>query len=164
VARERLLLLYPRAWRERYGDEFLALLGEGPLSAREWVDVLRGAMDAWLSSEARPAASSGRLATNGGRTMKLKALMACERRAPQPTLYDAMAGTGVMIGVPLLFLMARGLGWPDGGKAIAGLAVPVALVASMPFWLMKGVPAKVQAVIVGGTLTILAVIGYLSAM
>jgi hypothetical protein len=34
----------------------------------------------------------------------------------------------------------------------------------MPFWLMKGVPAKVQAVIVGGTLTILAVIGYVSAM
>jgi hypothetical protein len=160
---ERLLLLYPRAWRERYGEEFLALLGEGPLSATEWVDVVRGALDAWLSPEVRRAAPSERLATSGGRTMRLKALMACERRSPQVTAFDAVAGAGVMIGVSLLFLAARGLPWPDGGKAVASLAFPVALAASMPFWLMRGVPRKVQAVIVGGTLTILALIGYLSA-
>lgn len=163
MARERLLLLYPRPWRERYGEEFLALLGEGPLSASEWVDVLRGAMDAWLSAEVRGGAPAERLATNGGRTMRLKTLMACERRSAQVTALDGLVGASVMIGTSLLLLMARRWGWPDGGKALAGLSFPVALVVSMPFWLMKGVPPKAQAVIIGGTLTILAVIGYVSA-
>lgn len=29
----RLLKLYPKAWRARYGDEFLELLGEAPPTA-----------------------------------------------------------------------------------------------------------------------------------
>jgi hypothetical protein len=39
VANRRLLLLFPRAWRDRHGEEFLALLGEGSLSASEMKGV-----------------------------------------------------------------------------------------------------------------------------
>ena len=42
-----LILLYPRAWRERYGEEFGALLEERPASVRDVCDVALGALDAW---------------------------------------------------------------------------------------------------------------------
>src|SRR5262245_39871113 len=38
-----LLRLYPRAWRERYGDEFLALIADVGLTWREVVDVIGAA-------------------------------------------------------------------------------------------------------------------------
>ncbi len=44
----RLIALYPAAWRARYGDEFGALLASRPRSPREWVDVVLGAADAHL--------------------------------------------------------------------------------------------------------------------
>ena len=44
----RLVRLYPRAWRDRYEDEFMALLAERPLSPGDVVDSVRGAVDAHL--------------------------------------------------------------------------------------------------------------------
>ena len=44
----RLIALYPAAWRARYGDEFRALLASRPRSPREWVDIVLGAADAHL--------------------------------------------------------------------------------------------------------------------
>lgn len=44
----RLLGLYPRTWRERYGEEFLALISERPPSFADRVDIIRGAVDARL--------------------------------------------------------------------------------------------------------------------
>jgi hypothetical protein len=43
-----LLRLYPGAWRARYGDEMAALLEERPPDRRERLDLIRGALDAWL--------------------------------------------------------------------------------------------------------------------
>lgn len=47
-----LLRLFPRAWRERYQDEFLALVEERPVGPRDVLDILVSATDARL----RPAA------------------------------------------------------------------------------------------------------------
>jgi hypothetical protein len=44
----RLLRLYPLSWRERYAEEFLALISERPPSLADRVDILRGAIDARL--------------------------------------------------------------------------------------------------------------------
>lgn len=43
-----LLRLYPGAWRARYGDEMEALLEERRLDRRERLDLIRGALDAWV--------------------------------------------------------------------------------------------------------------------
>lgn len=43
-----VLRLYPGAWRARYGDEMEALLEERRPTFRERVDLVRGAVDAWL--------------------------------------------------------------------------------------------------------------------
>jgi hypothetical protein len=43
-----LVGLYPRAWRDRYGDEMRALIEIAPLRRRDRADLMRGALDAWL--------------------------------------------------------------------------------------------------------------------
>lgn len=42
-----LLRLYPRAWRERYGEEFLAMVEGRHLSARDLADIVRLAAAEW---------------------------------------------------------------------------------------------------------------------
>lgn len=44
----RIVALYPRAWRARYGEELEALLEAGSLGLRDRVDLVRGALDAHL--------------------------------------------------------------------------------------------------------------------
>lgn len=46
-----LLRLYPRGWRDRYGGEMAALLGDQPLTLRAVTDLLAGAIDARLNSQ-----------------------------------------------------------------------------------------------------------------
>lgn len=46
-----LLRLYPRSWRDRYGEEFEDLLAQRPPSARHRLDIVRGALDAHLHPE-----------------------------------------------------------------------------------------------------------------
>jgi hypothetical protein len=47
----RLVRLYPRAWRDRYEEEFLALLAERPPTLGDLVDTVRGAVDAHLNPQ-----------------------------------------------------------------------------------------------------------------
>jgi hypothetical protein len=47
----RLLGLYPAAWRARYGDELAALLEDRPPSIADRLDIVRGAADAWIHPE-----------------------------------------------------------------------------------------------------------------
>src|SRR5512132_4053000 len=49
MKRQLLLRLYPRAWRERYGEELLAQLeSQRPLRIGVVADLVRGALDAHL--------------------------------------------------------------------------------------------------------------------
>ena len=41
--------LYPPSWRERYGEEYISVLGELEASPRVVLDAVAGAADAWLS-------------------------------------------------------------------------------------------------------------------
>jgi hypothetical protein len=53
----RLVRLYPRAWRDRYEEEFLALLAERPPTLGDLVDTVRGALDAHLNPQAETESS-----------------------------------------------------------------------------------------------------------
>jgi hypothetical protein len=61
----RLVRLYPRAWRERYEEEFIALIEERPASLFDLHDIALGALDAWLrpqvASERRVRGMIGRM-------------------------------------------------------------------------------------------------------
>lgn len=165
---EGLLRLYPRAWRDRYGDEFLDTVGDDGLHAQQMIDIVMGAIDAWLSLDVRRATSSHSTVPNGGGSTMLKSIMACERRAFRASKKDALVAAGVMIVGSLIFsavgTAALRAGWPVTGKFVLSLGFPAPLVLSMPFWMMKGQPWRAQTAIVVGTLAVLVAIGYLSTV
>lgn len=57
----RMVRLYPGAWRERYEEEFAAMIEEMPVTPATLLDIVRGAFDARM----RPQISDGRLRMAG---------------------------------------------------------------------------------------------------
>ena len=47
----RLVRLYPKAWRDRYEEEFVTLLAERPPTVADLLDTVRGAVDAHLNPQ-----------------------------------------------------------------------------------------------------------------
>ncbi|HET8947467.1 MAG TPA: hypothetical protein VFQ07_10825, partial [Candidatus Polarisedimenticolia bacterium] len=129
----RLLQLYPPAWRARYGDEFLATVGEGSLSARNVFDIVMVAIDAWLSSDVRNATRAFSPADGGGTTKPvnrggmpmLKTMLHCGRTGSGVTPRDGLIGAGVMLAVSFglsgLGILAHRSGWPALGEGLKGL-------------------------------------------
>lgn len=163
---ERLLRFYPPAWRARYGDEFLATVGDGPLGARTVFDIVMVAIDAWLSADVRnatrafsPAADAGRPAESGGGMPMLKAMLQCDRARSGVTTRDGLIGAGIMLAMNVLLagggVLLHLSGWPATGEALKSLSFPVSFIVSMPWWLMKGTPRRAQGFIIGVTVLIL---------
>jgi hypothetical protein len=160
--------LYPPAWRARYGEEFLATVGDGSLDVQQTIDIVSAAIDAWFSADVRRATLVSRVAPNKGGPVMLKSLMVCERAQARYTKRDALIGAGVMLGLSLALTtagaLARRAGWSETGEVVVALSLPVSSTLSMPFWLMKGQPWKAQVAIVGVTLALLVAIGYISTL
>lgn len=163
---ETLLRLYPRAWRARYGEEFLATIGPGALGPQQVIDMVSGAIDAWLSADVRRAATPASVARTGGGLMNVKALVACSRNQARYTKRDALIGAGVMVGATVILTtvgtVAQRSGWPATGEALVNLSFTASLMLSMPFWLMKGQPWKAQGVIIGLSVMLLTAATYLA--
>ena len=161
-----LLRLYPRRWRERYADEFIATVGHDKLRAQQVIDIVIGAIDAWLSADVRHATLGAPVAPNGG-PMTVKAVLMCQRTNSRFTTRDSLIGAGVMVAGSAIFsvlgLAARRDGMHVIGEILINVGFLGSLTLSMPFWLMKGQPWKAQVVIVGTTLTLLVAIGYLAS-
>jgi len=165
---EDLVRLYPRAWRRRYGEEFLATVGGGALSVQQVIDIVSGAIDAWLSADVRGASKAYVGPTGEGAPMSWKSMIVCEQTQSRYSTRDGLIGAGVMLGATVVFLVLgialRRAGLQVTGEVLKGVAFPGSLALSMPFWLMKGQPWKAQVVIVGGTLVVLTAIGYLASL
>ncbi len=69
-----LLALYPRAWRDRYGDEFTDLLQARPPSFRDRVDIVIGAIDARVNPQV-PGADERERAVGGDRAARVAAIV-----------------------------------------------------------------------------------------
>jgi len=161
AAAERLLRLYPRAWRARYGEEFLALLRDGRLTSRSVFDVVSGAVDARLSSWRttpgdRDATSH---ASQGGAAVLQTLKLACRNPSPVSTR-DWLVGAGVMLGLTaIVTLIGVGLdktGYIALGQFVIRFGFFVGLQVSLLFTFLKGQPVRVQAVLAGGPLAIVA--------
>ncbi len=158
---QQLVRLYPRAWRERYGDEFVEMVG---LQLQQVIDIVSGAIDAWLSADVRGAARATAQGT-GGTTM-LKTFGICARNETKYTRRDGFIGAAIMIACTLLFVLLGTVlkrnGYDEVAEAVFTNGYLVALNISMPFWLMKGQPRKAQLAIIGGTTAILLAIAALN--
>ena len=67
-----LIRLYPPAWRRRYGQELAELLAAQPASFRTAVDLVAGAVDAWLNPQLSTAVTAAN--ANGAGAMVPKML------------------------------------------------------------------------------------------
>ena len=166
---DHLLRLYPRAWRDRYGDEFLALVGEGPLGLQQIIDIVSGAIDARLSSEVRATAISSGHATQleGGAAVihSLKSLCIHDKPAVL-SKRDAWIGAGVMIAGSIL-LSGLGIaidraGFDTLADAVMAAAFPVSVLLTMPFTFVKGQPWKAQCVLIGIPLAIVIILTWVA--
>jgi hypothetical protein len=163
----QLLQFYPRAWRERYGEEFAEVVGDRRLSVQQVIDIVGGALDAWTSRSVS-ASVRGSVAGNSraGATMVQTLKLKCATRTPRYTTRDAMIGAGVMIGVTFV-LLALGItanrsGYPVLGETLKGLAFPASMLLSMPFYLTKSLSWRAQTVLLGVPMAILIVISYIA--
>jgi len=158
---QQLVRLYPPGWKTRYGDEFVAMVGGDRLSVQQVIDIVSGAIDAWLSSEARRAGAAAPAGAQQGGTMRALSFVCVDsklRYSPR----DAAIGGFVILGASALFaglgFLARrgGLSVTSEFLHVAGL--PAALTLSMPFWILKGQSRRVQLAVVGATLAVAVVV------
>ena len=67
-----LIRLYPPAWRRRYGRELAELLAAQPASFRTAVDLVAGAVDAWLNPQLSTAVTAANAKGAGTMAKMLK--------------------------------------------------------------------------------------------
>lgn len=104
-----LLSLYPRTWRERYGEELSDLIDEAGLTPRVALDVVRGA--------AAERATTARLALAGGGTMVIGPAW----RHPQ-----VWAGAALLVLAPTMaFVLLSILAYQPGATGLITLMEPV---------------------------------------
>jgi hypothetical protein len=156
-----LLALYPPSWRRRYGDELRALLGSQRFSLHVAIDLIGGAIDAWLEPQnipIGPAAVHKEGVAMIGTTMKL----GCGAR---PSREDAWKSAGVNVGGTLLLgalwmWMQRYI--PLENRIYANSFSPMAFLVPMLFSFrytsLKGRSIRAQAIFIGGMIVILTVI------
>ena len=154
------LSLYPRGWRERYGEEFQSLLGDRRLGLGDWIDIVSGAIDArltWRSSHAAARAGAA-----GGRDMAtvIQALKqnACGR--PKVSTTEALVGAAFIIvgsfaSIGLRYwLEARG--YPDAALWARDLGFPITYAIVVNAMFLKGQSWAAHAVLTG---TLFAIFG-----
>ena len=151
----RLVSLYPRGWRARYGDEFTHVLRDQRLTLRLALDVIGGAIDARLQG--------AKMATT---TTLMKR---CAAGGPKLTTDDAWRASGVMIGSSLafagLYIWAKmNLANEEMVDAFGIMAYPAALLVAMPFYYMQDHSRTAKVVVVSGCLAILAGLSYLTTL
>jgi hypothetical protein len=111
----RLVRLYPRAWRARYGDEFAALIAERPPTLADRIDIVRGAVDARLHPQT---------------------VVGDPEPEPQPWTHripgvlTLSAGVALSVAVVSIASSRNGDDWGDAGTLL-GLA-PMLMLLSLP--------------------------------
>ena len=155
-----LLALYPPRWRRRYGDELRALIGSQPFSLHAVIDLIAGAIDAWLEPQKIPmqpdAGQEG--VTMIGTMMKL----GCTGSGGRVTREDAWKSLAVMLGGTLL-LTALWMALPRDGdrnyvNAFSVMAFLVPYLFSLRYTSLKGRSLRTQSIFIGGSILVLTLI------
>lgn len=159
-----LLRLYPKAWRERYGDEFIELMGSQPVGFRQKFDIVMGAIDAHVAWS--PVAKSANVSNQEDRIMVGLRTVCATKPAPMTTR-DGMIAAAIYLLFTIAAVAAGSLfkrndmDWAS--DLVLGMSFPVATLAMLPMF-MKGQPFRVQAVVIGSTFSILMLIAYITAV
>jgi hypothetical protein len=156
-----LLRLYPRAWRERYEEEFLALLEQTDSSPLDLADVALGALDAHLKPQVTAASVGGERRPIMSRTTFLQGsavaamigsvlLFIVIGRQLMYSIMDGLAADSVgLTGVVLMLIGVVGFGFAyarrTGGLGQVGLVVAFLGLSSLTLGFVGSVMDKVGA-------------------
>jgi hypothetical protein len=159
-----LLKLYPPRWRRRYGRELEELVAAQRFSFGAAVDLIAGAIDAWLNP---------RLAAAGTTDMKgdgpmVRTTMQLKCYGPPIGAIDKAKSTTVMLGGTLfLTLLWIWSVWQFGKNAYVTALSPMAyllpMMISLRWTSLKGRSNRTQAIFIGGFSVVLTAFFLLAA-
>jgi hypothetical protein len=162
-----LIRLYPRAWRRRYGHELAELLATQPASLRTAIDLVAGAVDAWLNPQSSTAAMA--VDPKGQGTMIARMLKLRDAGCgAKPTRADAVKAAALTIGGSLAVVL--GLMWARARygenpylESLALVLWMVPMLFGFSYTELKGRSGPVKAVFIGGLSMIVIAIALASA-
>ena len=150
-----LLNLYPPQWRRRYGEELRSLVSAQPFSIVTTIDLIAGAIDAWINPQMIAAGEE----TMHARTMKLR----CAGYGADITKPDQWKSVAVMFAVTVVLT----LGWMwlhvkthDNPYVDAFSLMPLfaGLLLSLRYTYLKPRSAAAQTIFIGGSLAMLSLL------
>ncbi len=149
-----LIRLYPPAWRRRYGRELAERLATQPASFRTAIELVAGAVDAWLNPQSSTVAMTADPKGEGALIAKMLKLRDIGNGSTY-TREEALKAAGVMIGGTLAPVLA--LTWAmsryeknDYLTALLTVSWILPLLFSQRYTDLKGHSGRVQAVLIGG--------------
>jgi hypothetical protein len=148
-----LLKLYPPRWRRRYGAEVAELIAARRFSFGAAVDLIAGAIDAWLNPQLTAAGTAD---TKGDGSMIARMTqLKCAGHGPHITAGDTGRATAIMLGgtlaLTLLWVwMMTQFGKNDYLVALFPMAYFLPTLLSQRYTSLKGRSARVQTIFIGG--------------
>jgi hypothetical protein len=148
-----LLMLYPPRWRRRYGQELEELVAARRFSFGAAVDLIAGAIDAWLNPQLTAAAATAGTADRKGDIPMIARTCAFELH--EVSAIDKAKSTTVMLGgtlfLALLYLWSV---WQFGKNAYLLALSPMAyflpMMISLRWTSLKRRSNRTQAIFIGG--------------
>ena len=150
-----LIKLYPPAWRRRYGRELAELISTQKASFGTAMDLIAGAVDAWLNPQSSTATT-----TKGAELMLSRMLqLRCVGNGPNITAADHRKAAAVTILGTLALVLPLMWAVTHYGKdrdfypyvfSFMTVSWLIPYVFSQRYTTLKGRPGRVQAVLIGG--------------
>ena len=156
-----LLALYPSRWRRRYGDELRALIDAQPFSLHATIDLIAGAIDAWLEPQKLSMQSDEK--EEGVAMIGTMMKLGCAGSGERVTREDARKSAAVMLGGTILLtalwmaLHIR-LGDQTYVDAFSAMAFLVPYLFSLHYTSLKGRSLATQSIFIGGMTLVLTMI------
>jgi hypothetical protein len=162
-----LVKLYPPAWRRRYGRELAELIAKQPASFGMAVDLVAAAIDAWINPQSSTAAAAADAKGAGAMVPKMLQLK-CAGYGPNVTKADNLKAAAIVIGGSLLAALAYLWATAHYGRdpyleSLFFVSWLVFLVFSQHYTTLKGRPALVQAMLIGGQAAVVIAIALAAA-
>jgi hypothetical protein len=161
-----LLKLYPPAWRRRYGAELAELIATHPRSLGTAIDLMAGAIDAWISPQSSTSVRSTAV-EKGDQTMLAKMIqLRCAGYGPNVTSSDVWKSLAVTLGGTVVLTLV----WMWANRRLADnlfiesfalMAYLIPVLVGLRYTSLKGRPARVQAIFIIGLSVILMAISLL---
>ena len=150
-----LIKLYPPAWRRRYGRELAELISTQPASFGTAMDLIAGAVDAWVNPQPSTATTAATDAQGAGTMVSKMLKLRCAGYGCKVAAADQLKAAAVVLGGTLATALALTWAIAHYGKNdyLASL-LPVSwvfpLLFSQRYTDLKGKSGRVQAVLIAG--------------